>query len=105
MDVLIIDDAIFQWQGEGKMLLHLQPAKRQAGCPDFGQASGRNAGHGTALALTLQVGFEADLQVPSLETRMAILKKMYADGIELPEKSLNTWLTPSPPTCVNWKEH
>lgn len=32
-------------------------------------------------------GLSADLQVPSLETRIAILKKkMYADGIELPDE-------------------
>ena len=36
-------------------------------------------------------GLSADLQTPSLETRMAILeKKMYADSIDMPRELLST---------------
>ena len=50
------------------------------------------------------MGLSADLQIPDLETRIAILKKkMYADGIDLPGEVVEYVAHNIDNNVVSWK--
>ena len=90
MDVLIIDDVQFL-AGKEKtqdVFFHVFNALHQAGKQlviTSDKAPVEMQGMEQRLLSRFKWGLSADLQVPSLETRMAILEKMmYANGIELP---------------------
>ena len=90
MDVLIMDD-VHNFAGKEKtqdIFFHIfnhlhQSGKQLIVTSDKGPKD--LAGLEERLLSRFKWGLSADLQVPDLETRMAILKKkMYADGIDLP---------------------
>lgn len=90
MDVLIIDDVEF-FAGKEKtqdMFFHVFNHLHQNGKQivlTSDKAPVDLQGMEQRLLSRFKWGLSADLQTPSLETRIAILeKKMYADGIELP---------------------
>ncbi len=91
MDVLIIDDVQF-FSGKEKtqdVFFHIFNHLHQTGKQIIitsDKAPVEMQGVEQRLLSRFKWGLSADLQVPALETRIAILrKKMYADGIELPE--------------------
>ncbi|MFN0032411.1 MAG: chromosomal replication initiator protein DnaA [Flavobacteriales bacterium] len=91
MDVLIIDDVQF-FSGKEKtqdVFFHVFNHLHQTGKQIIitsDKAPVEMQGVEQRLLSRFKWGLSADLQVPSLETRIAILKKkMYADGIELPD--------------------
>lgn len=92
MDVLIIDDVEF-FSGKEKtqdVFFHIFNHLHQAGKQivlTSDKAPVEMQGMEQRLLSRFKWGLSADLQSPSLETRIAILeKKMYADGIELPKE-------------------
>jgi chromosomal replication initiator protein len=92
MDVLIIDDVQFL-AGKEKtqdMFFHIFNHLHQTGKQivlTSDKAPVEMQGVEQRLLSRFKWGLSADLQTPSLETRIAILeKKMYADGIELPRE-------------------
>jgi chromosomal replication initiator protein len=92
MDVLIIDDVEF-FSGKEKtqdVFFHIFNSLHQAGKQivlTSDKAPVEMQGMEQRLLSRFKWGLSADLQAPSLETRIAILeKKMYADGIELPKE-------------------
>jgi chromosomal replication initiator protein len=92
MDVLIIDDVEF-FSGKEKtqdVFFHIFNHLHQAGKQivlTSDKAPVEMQGMEQRLLSRFKWGLSADLQTPSLETRIAILeKKMYADGIELPKE-------------------
>ena len=92
MDVLIIDDVQF-FSGKEKtqdVFFHIFNHLHQTGKQivlTSDKPPVEMQGMEQRLLSRFKWGLSADLQVPSLETRMAILeKKMYADGIELPRE-------------------
>ena len=91
IDVLIIDDVQFL-AGKEKtqdMFFHIFNHLHQTGKQivlTSDKAPVEMLGMEQRLLSRFKWGLSADLQTPSLETRIAILeKKMYADGIELPK--------------------
>lgn len=92
MDVLIVDDVHF-FSGKEKtqdVFFHIFNHLHQTGKQIIltsDKAPVELQGMEQRLLSRFKWGLSADIQVPSLETRMAILdKKMYADGIELPRE-------------------
>tara|TARA_Y100000385_G_C13065360_1_gene626410 strand:- start:586 stop:2028 length:1443 start_codon:yes stop_codon:yes gene_type:complete len=92
VDVLIIDDVQF-FSGKEKtqdVFFHIFNHLHQTGKQivlTSDKAPVEMQGMEQRLLSRFKWGLSADLQVPSLETRMAILEKMmYADGIELPRE-------------------
>ena len=92
MDVLIVDDVHF-FSGKEKtqdVFFHIFNHLHQTGKQIIltsDKAPIELQGVEQRLLSRFKWGLSADIQVPSLETRMAILdKKMYADGIELPRE-------------------
>lgn len=92
MDVLIIDDVQFL-AGKEKtqdVFFHIFNHLHQTGKQivlTSDKAPVEMQGVEQRLLSRFKWGLSADLQTPSLETRIAILqKKMYADGIELPKE-------------------
>jgi chromosomal replication initiator protein len=92
MDVLIIDDVQF-FAGKEKtqdVFFHIFNHLHQTGKQivlTSDKPPVEMQGLEQRLLSRFKWGLSADLQVPSLETRIAILeKKMYADGIELPRE-------------------
>ncbi len=92
IDVLIIDDAQF-FSGKEKtqdVFFHIFNHLHQTGKQiiiSSDKPPVEMQGMEQRLLSRFKWGLSADLQVPSLETRIAILKKkMYADGIDLPEE-------------------
>ena len=92
MDVLIVDDVHF-FSGKEKtqdVFFHIFNHLHQTGKQIIltsDKAPIELQGMEQRLLSRFKWGLSADIQVPSLETRMAILdKKMYADGIELPRE-------------------
>ena len=92
MDVLIVDDVHF-FSGKEKtqdVFFHIFNHLNQTGKQIIltsDKAPIELQGMEQRLLSRFKWGLSADIQVPSLETRMAILdKKMYADGIELPRE-------------------
>jgi chromosomal replication initiator protein len=92
MDVLIIDDVQF-FSGKEKtqdVFFHIFNHLHQTGKQIIltsDKPPVEMQGMEQRLLSRFKWGLSADLQVPGLETRIAILrKKMYADGIELPEE-------------------
>lgn len=92
MDVLIVDDVHF-FSGKEKtqdVFFHIFNHLHQTGKQIIltsDKAPIELQGLEQRLLSRFKWGLSADIQVPSLETRMAILeKKMYADGIELPRE-------------------
>ncbi len=92
MDVLIIDDVEF-FSGKEKtqdVFFHIFNHLHQSGKQivlTSDKAPVEMQGMEQRLLSRFKWGLSADLQTPSLETRIAILeKKMYADGIELPNE-------------------
>lgn len=90
MDVIIMDD-VHNFAGKEKtqdIFFHIFNHLHQSGKQVIltsDKAPKDLAGLEERLLSRFKWGLSADLQVPDLETRMAILKKkMYADGIELP---------------------
>ena len=90
MDVLIMDD-VHNFAGKEKtqdIFFHIFNHLHQSGkqlIVTSDKAPKDLAGLEERLLSRFKWGLSADLQVPDLETRMAILKKkMYADGIDLP---------------------
>ena len=91
IDVLIVDDVQF-FSGKEKtqdiffnIFNHLHQSGRQI-ILTSDRAPKDLIGMEERLLSRFKWGLSADLQVPDLETRIAILqKKMYSDGIELPE--------------------
>ncbi|WP_423149584.1 chromosomal replication initiator protein DnaA [Rubrolithibacter danxiaensis] len=90
MDVLIMDD-VHNFAGKEKtqdIFFHIFNHLHQSGKQliiTSDKAPKDLAGLEERLLSRFKWGLSADLQVPDLETRMAILKKkMYTDGIELP---------------------
>lgn len=91
MDVLIIDDVQF-FAGKEKtqdaffhIFNHLHQSNKQL-ILTSDKPPVEMQGMEQRLLSRLKWGLSADLQAPDLETRIAILeKKMYADGIELPD--------------------
>ncbi|MBL7944056.1 MAG: chromosomal replication initiator protein DnaA [Flavobacteriales bacterium] len=94
MDVLIIDDVQFL-SGKEKtqdiffhIFNHLHQANKQIVLTSD-KPPVEMQGMEQRLLSRFKWGLSADLQVPALETRIAILqKKMYADGIEMPHDVL-----------------
>src|SRR5690554_2542865 len=91
MDVLIIDDVEF-FAGKEKtqdVCFHISNRLHTSGKEivlTSDKAPVKMQGMEQRLLSRFKWGLSADLQTPSLETRIAILeKKMYADGIELPK--------------------
>ncbi|KAA8474651.1 chromosomal replication initiator protein DnaA [Arcticibacter tournemirensis] len=90
MDVIIMDD-VHNFAGKEKtqdiffhVFNHLHQSGKQV-ILTSDKAPKDLAGLEERLLSRFKWGLSADLQVPDLETRMAILKKkMYSDGIELP---------------------
>jgi chromosomal replication initiator protein len=92
MDVLIMDD-VHNFAGKEKtqdIFFHIFNHLHQSGkqlIVTSDKAPKDLAGLEERLLSRFKWGLSADLQVPDLETRMAILKKkMYADGIDLPSE-------------------
>lgn len=92
MDVLIIDDVEF-FSGKEKtqdVFFHIFNTLHQSGKQivlTSDKAPVEMQGMEQRLLSRFKWGLSADLQTPGLETRIAILeKKMYADGIELPNE-------------------
>lgn len=92
IDVLIIDDVQF-FSGKEKtqdVFFHIFNHLHQTGKQIIltsDKPPVEMQGMEQRLLSRFKWGLSADLQVPSLETRIAILeKKMYADGIELPKE-------------------
>ncbi|MDG1380995.1 MAG: chromosomal replication initiator protein DnaA, partial [Flavobacteriales bacterium] len=92
MDVLIVDDVQF-FSGKEKtqdVFFHIFNHLHQTGKQivlTSDKPPVEMQGMEQRLLSRFKWGLSADMQVPSLETRMAILeKKMYADGIELPRE-------------------
>lgn len=92
IDVLIIDDVQF-FAGKEKtqdVFFHIFNHLHQSGKQIIltsDKPPVEMQGMEQRLLSRFKWGLSADLQVPELETRIAILKKkMYADGIELPEE-------------------
>jgi chromosomal replication initiator protein len=92
MDVLIIDDVQF-FSGKEKtqdIFFHIFNHLHQTGKQIIitsDKPPVEMQGMEQRLLSRFKWGLSADLQVPGLETRIAILKKkMYADGIELPDE-------------------
>ncbi|MFY8138308.1 MAG: chromosomal replication initiator protein DnaA, partial [Flavobacteriales bacterium] len=92
MDVLIIDDVQF-FSGKEKtqdVFFHIFNHLHQTGKQIIltsDKPPVEMQGMEQRLLSRFKWGLSADLQVPSLETRIAILKKkMYADGIDLPDE-------------------
>lgn len=92
MDVIIMDD-VHNFAGKEKtqdIFFHIFNHLHQSGKQVIltsDKAPKDLAGLEERLLSRFKWGLSADLQVPDLETRMAILKKkMYADGIELPSE-------------------
>ncbi len=90
MDILIMDD-VHNFAGKEKtqdIFFHIFNHLHQSGkqlIVTSDKAPKDLAGLEERLLSRFKWGLSADLQVPDLETRMAILKKkMYSDGIELP---------------------
>jgi chromosomal replication initiator protein len=90
MDVLIMDD-VHNFAGKEKtqdIFFHIFNHLHQSGkqlIVTSDKAPKDLSGLEERLLSRFKWGLSADLQVPDLETRMAILKKkMYSDGIELP---------------------
>lgn len=90
MDVIIMDD-VHNFSGKEKtqdIFFHIFNHLHQSGKQVIltsDKAPKDLAGLEERLLSRFKWGLSADLQVPDLETRMAILKmKMYTDGIELP---------------------
>lgn len=90
MDVLIMDD-VHNFAGKEKtqdIFFHIFNHLHQSGkqlIVTSDKAPKDLAGLEERLLSRFKWGLSADLQIPDLETRMAILKKkMYTDGIELP---------------------
>ncbi|MEY5068386.1 MAG: chromosomal replication initiator protein DnaA [Bacteroidota bacterium] len=90
MDVLIMDD-VHNFAGKEKtqdIFFHIFNHLHQSGkqlIVTSDKAPKDLAGLEERLLSRFKWGLSADLQVPDLETRMAILKKkMYSDGIDLP---------------------
>jgi chromosomal replication initiator protein len=90
MDVIIMDD-VHNFAGKDKtqdIFFHIFNHLHQSGKQIIltsDKAPKDLAGLEERLLSRFKWGLSADMQVPDLETRMAILKKkMYADGIELP---------------------
>jgi len=92
MDVVIMDD-VHNFAGKEKtqdvffhIFNHLQQSGRQI-ILTSDKAPKDLSGLEERLLSRFKWGLSADIQVPDLETRMAILKKkMYSEGIELPEE-------------------
>src|SRR6056297_2759059 len=92
IDVLIIDD-VHEFAGKEKtqdVFFHIFNHLHQSGKQivlTSDKAPVEMQGMEQRLLSRFKWGLSADLQTPSLETRIAILeKKMYADGIELPNE-------------------
>lgn len=92
IDVLIVDDVQF-FSGKDKtqdIFFHIFNHLHQTGKQIIltsDKPPVEMQGMEQRLLSRFKWGLSADLQVPSLETRIAILeKKMYADGIELPKE-------------------
>ncbi len=92
IDVLIIDDVQF-FSGKEKtqdVFFHIFNHLHQTGKQIIitsDKPPVEMQGMEQRLLSRFKWGLSADLQIPSLETRIAILKKkMYADGIELPDE-------------------
>jgi chromosomal replication initiator protein len=92
MDVLIMDD-VHNFAGKEKtqdIFFHIFNHLHQAGKQliiTSDKAPKDLSGLEERLLSRFKWGLSADLQIPDLETRMAILnKKMYTDGIELPSE-------------------
>ena len=92
IDVLIIDDVQF-FSGKEKtqdVFFHIFNHLHQTGKQIIitsDKPPVEMQGMEQRLLSRFKWGLSADLQIPSLETRIAILrKKMYADGIDLPEE-------------------
>ncbi len=92
MDVLIMDD-VHNFAGKEKtqdIFFHIFNHLHQSGkqlIVTSDKAPKDLAGLEERLLSRFKWGLSADLQVPDLETRMAILKtKMYSDGIDLPSE-------------------
>ncbi|MFZ4101563.1 MAG: chromosomal replication initiator protein DnaA [Sphingobacterium thalpophilum] len=92
MDVLIMDD-VHNFAGKEKtqdIFFHLFNHLHQSGKQliiTSDKAPKDLSGLEERLLSRFKWGLSADLQIPDLETRMAILnKKMYSDGIELPSE-------------------
>jgi len=92
MDVLIMDD-VHNFAGKEKtqdIFFHIFNHLHQSGKQliiTSDKAPKDLSGLEERLLSRFKWGLSADLQVPDLETRMAILnKKMYSDGIELPSE-------------------
>lgn len=92
MDVIIMDD-VHNFAGKDKtqdIFFHIFNHLHQSGKQIIltsDKAPKDLAGLEERLLSRFKWGLSADMQVPDLETRMAILKKkMYADGIELPDE-------------------
>jgi len=91
MDVVIMDD-VHNFAGKEKtqdvffhIFNHLQQSGKQI-ILTSDKAPKDLSGLEERLLSRFKWGLSADIQIPDLETRMAILKKkMYSDGIELPE--------------------
>ncbi len=91
MDVIIMDD-VHNFAGKERtqdIFFHIFNHLHQAGKQVIltsDKAPKDLAGLEERLLSRFKWGLSADMQIPDLETRMAILKKkMYSDGIELPE--------------------
>lgn len=111
MDVLIIDDVQF-FSGKEKtqdVFFHIFNHLHQTGKQIIitsDKAPVEMQGMEQRLLSRFKWGLSADLQVPGLETRIAILKKkMYADGIDLRMMLWNTSPTRLLQTFANWKAH
>lgn len=92
MDVIIMDD-VHNFAGKDKtqdIFFHIFNHLHQSGKQIIltsDKAPKDLAGLEERLLSRFKWGLSADMQVPDLETRMAILKKkMYADGIDLPNE-------------------
>jgi chromosomal replication initiator protein len=92
MDVLIMDD-VHNFAGKEKtqdIFFHIFNHLHQSGkqlIVTSDKAPKDLSGLEERLLSRFKWGLSADLQIPDLETRMAILnKKMYSDGIELPSE-------------------